>query len=245
MDQFGNSDHDDLLSWLLLSDQLAFDESGSSSSSSSSSSGPTFSFSPTSSGAIKAAGEDEEEDDDEEDLDESFEGFLETDASASAAAAEDSGSKSKKRPRQRRQAPPEGAKKPKDEIRGLEERVQQLQEENAALQAHVLNVTQRTTEIQRHRAEMEKDMAEKMLSDKSDDQAQLQALVRRYSDIYSDYGQFRQKEVAFHLDNLEKLLVPTLVTKMSLWTLQQERCVLRPCAWLCISMHPPFKINKN
>ena len=114
-------------------------------------------------------------------------------------------------------------KRPRDEVRHLEERIKQLQEENSALRLHVLNVSQRTTEIQRHRHAMETEMAEKMNSSDSGSEQQLAGLVKKYSDIYSDYGQYRQKEVAFHLENLERLLVPTLVTKMSLWTLQQDQ----------------------
>jgi hypothetical protein len=106
----------------------------------------------------------------------------------------------------------------------LEERIKTLQEENITLQAHVLNVTNRTTEIQRHRVAMEKDMSEKMnCQGDADREKELADLCRKYKDMYSDYGQFRQKEVSFHLDQIEKLLVPTLVTKMSLWTLQQDQ----------------------
>ena len=117
----------------------------------------------------------------------------------------------------------EGKKKPRDDVRYLEEKIKALQDENDSLTAHVLNVTQRTTEVQKHRLAMEKEMAEKMNDPSGENQAALAELCKRYSDNYSDYGVFRQREVAFHLGNIEKLLVPTLVTKMSIWTLQQEQ----------------------
>lgn len=117
-------------------------------------------------------------------------------------------------------------KRPRESVEDLEARVIALKSENADLHAHLLNVTQRTTEVQKQRIAMEKLMAMKLaeLGDKEDsDQSELAQLVKQYTDIYADYGKCRQREVAFHLQQIEKLMVPTNTTKMCLWTLQQDK----------------------
>jgi len=112
-------------------------------------------------------------------------------------------------------------KRPKvDEAKVLQERLKQLQDENAALQAHALVVQNRTTEVHRQREEM---FAKMQTLAGSEDQTMLSELIARYTDIYSDYGKFRQKEVSFHLENLEKLLLPSATTKLGLFTLNQDK----------------------
>ena len=89
-------------------------------------------------------------------------------------------------------------KRPREAEKDIEARVQELRAENADLQAHLLNVTQRTTEVQRQRANMEKLMQTKLEEiGGSEDSAQseLAVIVKQYTDIYADYGKCRQKEV--------------------------------------------------
>jgi hypothetical protein len=231
------NEHDDLLSWLLFSDQVSFDGSAPVSPGTG-----LHSLLPRY-GKIGEVGSDDSYEDfdaDAFDFDTSASTAPPVPSSSSSSSAQpissssSSGAASRKRSRPR-SAPTSGAgagagtgaeegkKKPRDDVRYLEEKIKALQDENDSLTAHVLNVTQRTTEVQKHRLAMEKEMAEKMNDPSGENQAALAELCKRYSDNYSDYGVFRQREVAFHLGNIEKLLVPTLVTKMSLWTLQQEQ----------------------
>lgn len=116
-------------------------------------------------------------------------------------------------------------KRPRESIEDLENRVKELRAENEDLHTHYLNVTQRTTEVQKQRAEMEKMMDIKLseIGDRNDgDQSELAKIVKQYTDLYADYGKCRQREVSFHLQQLEKLVVPTMTTKMCLWTLHQD-----------------------
>jgi len=39
---------------------------------------------------------------------------------------------------------------------------------------------------------------------------------------YSDYGQGRRSALSYHLHQLERLLMPTQVTKMCIWALKQD-----------------------
>lgn len=87
-------------------------------------------------------------------------------------------------------------KRPRENMDDLEARVKELQTENADLHAHLLNVTQRTTEVQRQRAEMERQMVLRLSSGRDTDVEELSAIVKRYTDIYADYGKCRQREVS-------------------------------------------------
>jgi hypothetical protein len=109
----------------------------------------------------------------------------------------------------------------------LESRVATLKKENQELREHFQNVSQRTTDIQRQRASMESLMQGRLkdiekLPEESEERKHLVSLVMKFTDLYADYGSCRQKEIAFHLAQLEKLILPTQVTKMILWTLQQD-----------------------
>jgi hypothetical protein len=114
-------------------------------------------------------------------------------------------------------------KRSRESLDDLEMRVKQLQAENAELNAHLLTVTQRTTEVQKQRVEMEKLMIAKLSAVDDSDQEELAKIVKRYTDIYADYGKCRQREVSFHLQQIEKLIIPTKTTKLCLWALQQDK----------------------
>lgn len=89
-------------------------------------------------------------------------------------------------------------KRQRESIEDIEARVNDLRSENADLQAHLMNVTQRTTEVQKQRMAMEKLMVTKLaeIGDKEDsDQSELAKVVKQYTDIYADYGKCRQREV--------------------------------------------------
>ena len=95
-----------------------------------------------------------------------------------------------------------GKKRQRESVEDIEARVNELRSENADLQAHLMNVTQRTTEVQKQRAQMEKLMLQKLSeigNDEDADQSELAKVVKQYTDIYADYGKCRQREVQFLL----------------------------------------------
>lgn len=117
----------------------------------------------------------------------------------------------------------ESRQRQRQRVEETERRIAALKNENAELQAHLQNVTQRTTEVQRQRLDMERAMTAKLNGmSSSDSEPELEALLGKFVDLYADYGSYRQKEVAFHLSQLEKLLLPTQTTKMAIWTMQQD-----------------------
>jgi len=95
-----------------------------------------------------------------------------------------------------------GKKRQRESVDDIEARVNELKSENADLQAHLMNVTQRTTEVQKQRMAMEKLMVTKLseIGDREDsDQSELAEVVKKYTDIYADYGKCRQREVITHI----------------------------------------------
>lgn len=106
--------------------------------------------------------------------------------------------KPKMEPVQPVRSPKHGKKRQRESIDDIEARVNELKSENADLQAHLMNVTQRTTEVQKQRMAMEKLMVTKLaeIGDREDsDQSELAEVVKKYTDIYADYGKCRQREV--------------------------------------------------
>lgn len=90
-------------------------------------------------------------------------------------------------------------KRPREAEKDMQTRVAELRAENADLHAHLLNVTQRTTEVQKQRTNMEKLMQaklEEIAGSDDTDQSELATIVKQYTDIYADYGKCRQKEVS-------------------------------------------------
>jgi hypothetical protein len=79
-----------------------------------------------------------------------------------------------------------------------EKRIAELRAENSELQAHLQKVTQRTTEVQRQRLDMERIMADKLreLAEMNEsNNRELEEILRKFVELYADYGCYRQKEV--------------------------------------------------
>lgn len=98
-----------------------------------------------------------------------------------------------------RESAKENRKRQRLRLDALSSRVKALTEENEGLKAHIMNVTQRKAEVQKHRMDMERMMAKKVLEksyrDEPENQEELQNLVQNFRDMYADYGAYRHKEV--------------------------------------------------
>ena len=53
-------------------------------------------------------------------------------------------------------------------------------------------------------------------------EGQILAKIKEFGARHADYGTDRRSAVRWHLEQAERLLVPTQVTKMALWTVQQD-----------------------
>lgn len=122
-----------------------------------------------------------------------------------------------------RETAKECRRKHQNRLEALENRVKALADENNGLREHIQMITQRKAEIMKHRTDMERIMARKVLDkEETENQQELQRMVKNYRDVYADYGEYRRKEVMYHLQQIEKLLLPSRITKMAMWTLNQD-----------------------
>ncbi len=116
-----------------------------------------------------------------------------------------------------RESAKENRKKQRLRVEALVTRVKALTEENEGLKAHILNVTQRKAEVQKHRMDMERMMARKVLEksyrDEPENQEELHRLVQNFRDLYADYGAYRHKEVG---ENSWKTMIATIISFISL-----------------------------
>mmetsp|Transcript_7391 Transcript_7391/g.14880 ORF Transcript_7391/g.14880 Transcript_7391/m.14880 type:complete len:441 (-) Transcript_7391:56-1378(-) len=137
------------------------------------------------------------------------------------------------------------AKKPQNGE--YEERLRVLKEENERLKRHLTSVNNKSIKVTEEKKKSMEDMERivkrfkdgEKLDDSSSDKkgkgkdkdkdkdvlmtsAGLQAFIKEYTDMYSDYGIRRLDELTFHLGQLERLVMPTTTTKMGLWTLEQD-----------------------
>lgn len=108
-------------------------------------------------------------------------------------------------------------KRQRDTVEDLEKRVKMLQDENAELHAHLMNVTQRTTELQKQRSLMDRLMLEKVASPSDSNLAELSDVVNKYTEIYADYGNCRQKEVMLVISILLLFQYCLVVFHFSFW----------------------------
>ncbi len=96
-------------------------------------------------------------------------------------------------------------KRSRERVEDLEEKVKALQDENAELRTHLTDVSTRIQEMEVRRAEMEKVMADRVADlsrggggggeDSPAEREDLEAMLRRYGDLFIEYGSSRQKEV--------------------------------------------------
>ena len=85
-----------------------------------------------------------------------------------------------------------------------------------------MTIMQKSSEVLKQRANMENFMKSAIMNGQKDfDQGELAKVIKQYTTTFADYGKCRQKEVSFHLNALEKLVLPTQTTKMCLWAMQQ------------------------
>ena len=115
-------------------------------------------------------------------------------------------------------APSRRRKKPR--LEDCETRLAQLRSENATLKHHLANITNKNRVVDEERAEAEARLGEMVREGASEDR--VAPVLAKFSEAYSDYGNRRQEELNFHLDQLEKLAKPTTITKMTLWTMGQS-----------------------
>ncbi|KAF4322995.1 hypothetical protein BBO99_00003355 [Phytophthora kernoviae] len=119
-----------------------------------------------------------------------------------------------------RESARECRRRKREHILGVEERCRQLERENMELRGQLKagkeairqeekekNRVCEELEIMIQRGASEKELAEK---------------IDNFKEQYSDYGHGRRSALSYHLHQIERLLLPTQVTKMCIWALRQD-----------------------
>ena len=113
----------------------------------------------------------------------------------------------------------ESRRRKKDHVSNLEVKLQALEAENLELKTQ-LKIGREAIA----REEIEKNKFVEKISNllkSNSSEAKIAELIKEFGDRYADYGKDRQAAVAYHLSQVERLLLPTQVTRMCLWSLQQ------------------------
>lgn len=92
-------------------------------------------------------------------------------------------------------------KKPR--LSDCEEKLAQLKAENEQLKRHLQNVSNKAHKFDKEKASASKQIAQ-LMNDPNVDPKVMELSVRKFSDMYSDYGVNRQQELSFHLDQLQR-----------------------------------------
>ncbi|KUF86790.1 Ribosomal protein L34 [Phytophthora nicotianae] len=119
-----------------------------------------------------------------------------------------------------RESARECRRRKREHILGVEERCRQLERENMELRGQLKAgkeaIRQEEKEKNRVCEELEK-MIQRGASEK-----ELAEKIDNFKEQYSDYGHGRRSALSYHLHQIERLLLPTQVTKMCIWALRQD-----------------------
>ena len=107
------------------------------------------------------------------------------------------------RPANPENKPTYSKRRKKPRLSDCEAKLAQLKAENEQLKRHLQNVSNKA-----HKFDMEKEEAGKQIArfvnDPNAGPREMDASVRKFSDMYSDYGVNRQQELSFHLEQLQR-----------------------------------------
>ena len=92
-------------------------------------------------------------------------------------------------------------KKPR--LSDCEAKLAQLKAENEQLKRHLQNVSNKAHKFDHEKEEAGKQMA-RLMHDPNAGPREMELSVRKFSDMYSDYGINRQQELSFHLEQLQR-----------------------------------------
>ena len=110
----------------------------------------------------------------------------------------------------------------------LQKRLHTLEEENRELRLQLKVGKAATAADEQERAALTQELRAAVAAGVSDEQ--MSSLLKTFVVKFFDYGEDRNRTLERHLDQLERLLRPTTVTKMVMWTLHQDEDFFAPRA---------------
>jgi len=107
----------------------------------------------------------------------------------------------------------------KPTLSDCESKLAELQAENELLKRHLDHISNKVVKFDKEKSAASQRI--KAYLENGATISEMQRGVQDFSEMYSDYGRRRQRELNFHLEQLQRLVNPTNFTKMGLWTLAQ------------------------
>ncbi|EQC33732.1 hypothetical protein SDRG_08835 [Saprolegnia diclina VS20] len=126
----------------------------------------------------------------------------------------------KKRLERNRESARECRRRKRDHILGVEERCKALEKENMELRSQLKAGKEAMKQEEDEKTQICIEL-ESMIHENAPE-PEIAAKIDNFKEQYSDYGQGRQSALNYHLHQLERLLMPTQVTKMCIWALKQD-----------------------
>mmetsp|Transcript_35469 Transcript_35469/g.56738 ORF Transcript_35469/g.56738 Transcript_35469/m.56738 type:complete len:267 (-) Transcript_35469:2207-3007(-) len=111
-------------------------------------------------------------------------------------------------------------KRKKEKVNDLEERVNELETENLQLRLQLKVGKETVQRDAQEKLEITQKLDEMIKNGATDEQ--VQNVLETYVKKFSDYGIVRTESIKRHMEQLERLLLPTQVTKMCMWSLHQD-----------------------
>lgn len=147
-------------------------------------------------------------------------GSVKSEKSGSSGSESPSSLQRKQKLERNRESARECRRRKREHILGVEERCRQLERENMELRGQLKagKEAMRQEEQEKNRVCEELElMIQRGASEK-----ELAEKIDNFKEQYSDYGHGRRSALNYHLHQIERLLLPTQVTKMCIWALRQD-----------------------
>lgn len=119
-----------------------------------------------------------------------------------------------------RESARECRRRKREHILGVEERCRQLERENMELRGQ-LKAGKEAMKLEEKEKNRVCEELEQMIQ-RGASEKELAEKIDNFKEQYSDYGHGRRSALSYHLHQIERLLLPTQVTKMCIWALRQD-----------------------
>ncbi|CAI5712546.1 unnamed protein product [Peronospora destructor] len=119
-----------------------------------------------------------------------------------------------------RESARECRRRKREHILGVEERCRQLERENMELRGQLKAGKEAIRQEEKEKNRVCEELEQMIQCGASE--KELAEKIENFKEKYSDYGHGRRSALSYHLHQIERLLLPTQVTKMCIWALRQD-----------------------
>jgi len=105
-------------------------------------------------------------------------------------------------------------------MEALQDEVQKLREWNRQLELKLKQIPENSEKEKVRKREI--DEIAGLVANETSSEQEIRKRLHQYKEVYSDFGRDRKQAITFHLEQLKSLLLPNQVSKMTIWSLQQD-----------------------